>query len=120
MTEGTFRILTQDRCNLQTLNLRNAKDWLTDPIFIPLLKNNQRLQLLDLTNVTSLTNSSIQVLAMNCLDLRTLILRECHWLSPEGLTVVALNCTQLKSVDITGCWNVNDEAISVLVMSCKK
>ena len=120
MTEGAFKILTQDRCNLQTLNLRNAKDWLSDQIFMPLLRNNRRLQLLDLTNVTSLSNSSIQVLAVNCLDLRTLILRECHWLSAEGLTVIALNCRELQSLDITGCWNVNDEAITVLVMSCKK
>lgn len=120
VTEGAFKILTEDRCNLQKLNLRNAKDWLSDKIFIPLLKNNPRLQMLDLTNVTSLSNSSMQVLAVNCLDLRTLILRECHWLSSEGLTVIALNCRELHSVDLTGCWNVNDEAITVLVMSCKK
>lgn len=120
VTEGAFKILTENRCNLQTLNLVNAKDWLSDQIFIPLLKNNPRLQLVDLTNVTSLTNSSMQVLAVNCLDLRTLILRECHWLSAEGLTVIALNCRELQSVDLTGCWNVNDDAITVLVMSCKK
>lgn len=120
VTEDAFRILTEDRCNLQTLTLRNAKDWLADRILIPLFKNNPRLQLLDLTNVTSLTNSSIQVLAVNCLDLRTLILRECHWLSSEGLTVIALNCRALQSVDLTGCWNVNDDAITVMVMSCKK
>ena len=62
----------------------------------------------------------MHVLAVNCKDLRTLILRECHWLSAEGLTVIALNCRQLQSVDMTGCWNVNDEAITVLVMSCKR
>lgn len=118
VTADAFHILTHENTNLVRLNLRNSKAWLTDALLIPVLKCNSRLQLLDLTNCTSVTNAVLQCVAVNCSGLRKLILRDCVWLSPEGVTVIGLYCKDLETIDFTGCWNVNDESLSVLINSC--
>ena len=116
--EKTFHIITSDNCSLRRLVLRNAKNWLTDKVLVPVLGANQKLVSLDLTNCTSVTNASMQKAAISCGALEELRLRDCHWLSPESVVVVAMNCTQLRHVDITGCWEINDDALIVLVMYC--
>lgn len=118
VTANAFHILTDENTNLVHLNLRNSKAWLTDDLLIPVLKCNPRLQSLDLTNCTSVSNVVLQCVAVSCLGLKKLILRDCVWLSPEGVTVIGLYCKDLDTVDFTGCWNVNDESLSVLVSSC--
>ena len=115
-----FQTITRDNTNLVHLNLRNAKDWLTDSVLCPVLKENHKIQSLDLTNCITISNSTLQILSMKCPHVQTLILRDCHWLSVEGLSTIALNLDQLEKIDITGCWNVNDESIILLVMNCKK
>ncbi|XP_045211718.2 F-box/LRR-repeat protein 15-like [Mercenaria mercenaria] len=120
VTTTAFHILTDENTNLLRLNLRNSKGWLSDELLMPVLKCNPRLQLLDLTNCTSVTNAVLQCVAVNCSGLQKLILRDCVWLSPEGVTVIGLYCKDLEAIDFNGCWNVNDESLSVLVSSCPR
>lgn len=120
VTADAFHILSDDNTNLLRINLRNSKNWLSDELLTPVLKCNPRLQLLDLTNCTSVTNTTLQCLAVNCPNLQKLILRDCVWLSPEGVTVIGLYCKNLEAIDFSGCWNVNDESLTVIVSSCRK
>ena len=119
-TITAFNILTKDNSQIRTLILRNSKSWLSDDLLIPVLKNNNKLQKIDLTNCTSLSNRSIQGMASNCPDLRELLLRDCHSLSLEGLTAIAFNCSKLEKVDLTACWEVNDEAVITLARLCTR
>ncbi|KAL4240990.1 F-box/LRR-repeat protein 15 [Mactra antiquata] len=120
VTPKAFQILTCDNESLIRLNLRNSKDWLTDELLIPVLKCNPKLQLLDLTNCTSVTNAVLQTTASFCTGIQKLLLRDCVWLSPEGVTVLGLYCKNLDTIDFSGCWNVNDESLTVLVSGCPK
>lgn len=120
MNKEAFNIISKDNFLLQTLVLRNAKGWLRDDMLQEILIRNTRLRKLDLTNCSSVSNTSLQVLALNCPDLHTLILYDCHWTSVEGMTAVALNCRGLEHVDITGCWCINDDVIILLALHCKK
>lgn len=120
MTAGALSIMTKNNTGLHDLVLRNSKDWLTDPVLIPVLKQNQKLQRLDISNCSFVTNSSLQVLGVNCKNVRTVCLTDCHWVSVEGLTVLAFHCVNIESLDLTGCWGITDEAITLLAMQCKK
>jgi hypothetical protein len=120
VTAKAFHILTDENTNLLRLNLRNSKGWLSDELLIPVLKCNPKLQLLDLTNCTSVSNAVLQCAAVHCPGLKKLMLRDCVWLSPEGVTVIGLYCKDLETIDFNGCWNVNDESLSVLVSSCPR
>lgn len=120
MTAGALSIMTKDNVGLHDLVLRNSKDWLTDSVLIPVLKRNQKLQRLDISNCSFVTNSSLQVLGVNCQNVRTVCLTDCHWVSVEGLTVLAFHCVNIESLDLTGCWGINDEAITLLAQQCKK
>lgn len=114
--ENTFRIITEYNCSIQRLVLRNCKNWLTDRLLVPVVGANHKLVSLDLTNCTSITNSSMQKVAISCPRLQEIRLRDCHWLSPDSVVVIGMNCHQLRLVDMTGCWEVNDDALIVLVM----
>lgn len=120
MTAGAFSIMTKNNTSLQDLVLRNSKDWLSDAVLMPVLKQSSRLQRLDISNCTVMTNTSLQVLGVNCQNVKRLSLSECHWVSADGLTVLAMQCVNLESLDLTGCWGVNDEAITLIAMQCKK
>ncbi|KAJ8318076.1 hypothetical protein KUTeg_003167 [Tegillarca granosa] len=120
MTPPAFKILTKNNFSLQSLVLRNAKDWISNDLLTPVLSRSKKLQKLDLTNCLSVGNPCIQVAAVNCHNLKVLLLRECHWISKEAITVIALHCKELEQLDITGCWEVNDEAVILLAMQCKK
>lgn len=120
VTAEAFHILTDESTNLVHVNLRNSKDWLKDSRLIPVIKNNSRLQSLDLTNCISISNATIQVVASFCKELKSLTLRDCVWLSPEGVMALGLHCMQLEQIDLSGCWNVDDESIIVLVKGCTR
>lgn len=120
MTTGAMSIMTRNNTSLHDLVLRNSKDWLTDAVLRPILKQSPKLQRLDISNCSSVTNSTLQVLGVNCQNVRTVCLNDCHWVSVDGLTVLAIQCVNIESLDLTGCWGVNDEAITLLAMQCKK
>ena len=118
--QNTFHIITCNNCSLRRLVLRNANNWLSDKVLVPVLAANRKLVSLDLTNCTSITHAAMETVAISCKCLEELLLRDCHWLSPESVVLLATNCTLLQHVDMTGCWEVNDDALVVLVMYCSQ
>lgn len=120
ITPQAFKILTEDNTSLTSLVLRNGQNWLTDALLIPVLSNNSKLQKVDLTHCSSVSNICLQKISTSCFQLTSLSLRECHWVSESGMTVVLLNCPKLSQLDLTGCWLLNDDVIILIAQICKK
>lgn len=120
ITREAFAEITYSNYGMRVLVARQCKGWLTDRVLVPALDVARRLVKVDLTGCTSISNSSIQKLAISCPQLQDLSLRECHWLSKEGLMVLAMNCKLLAKLDLTACWEINDEAIIILTTFCNK
>lgn len=119
ITPQAFQILTEDNTSLTSLVLRNGQNWLTDALLIPVLSNNSKLQKIDLTHCSSVSNICLQKISTSCFQLTSLSLRECHWVSESGMTVVLLNCPNLSQLDLTGCWLLNDDVIILIAQICK-
>ncbi|XP_041363918.1 F-box/LRR-repeat protein 15-like [Gigantopelta aegis] len=120
MTALAFSIMVDNNRCLRYLTLHNAKDWLCDQLLLPVFENNPHLQKLDLTNCSSLTETSLNAVAVQCPRLRILVLRNCHWVSPTGISMVTVCLPDLEHLDLTGCWDLQDKAIISLVMQCNK
>nr|UUF95170.1 ubiquitin-ligase jetlag-like protein [Platynereis dumerilii] len=118
ITAQAFGTATYNNYGLKVLVTRQSKGWLTDSVLVPALDVANRLLKLDLTGCTSISNASIQKVAISCPQLEEVSLRDCHWLSKEGVIVLAMNCHQLQRVDITACWEVDDESIIILTTFC--
>ncbi|XP_067292627.1 protein AMN1 homolog isoform X2 [Pseudorasbora parva] len=71
---------------------------------------------LDLQN-SRVTDSALK--QINCLQLRTILLRGCAEITSEGLEVLASRCPCLQVVDLTGCTAVTDSGIQALALHCK-
>lgn len=114
MTSKAFIILTDSNTSLTKLVLRNAKNWLTDGLLLPVLENCSKLQKIDLTNCSSISNNCLQTISTNCQQITSLMLRECHWVSEAGITSVLLNCSNITQLDLTGCWQLNDDVVELI------
>ncbi|XP_052069535.1 F-box/LRR-repeat protein 15-like [Mytilus californianus] len=119
ITAKSFVILTEDNTSFTSLVLRNAQNWLTDGLLLPVLEHNSKLQKIDLTHCSSISNSCLHTISIKCSQLTTLSLRECHWVSEAGITVVLMNCPNLKQLDLTGCWLLNDDTVMLIAQVCK-
>ena len=119
MTEQSFELITRDSTKLQQIILKYCKSWLRESSFVEILKRNDRVQKLDLTGCSSLTNVSLFSLASFCLSLKELWLRECRWVSVEALSQLAMNCNKLEFIDLTGCWQVTDNCVCLLATFCE-
>ncbi|OWF35242.1 F-box/LRR-repeat protein 15-like [Mizuhopecten yessoensis] len=120
MTSSAFHIMTDNNFSLEVIVMRNAKDWLSNDLFLPLIHNSHRLIKGDLTNCQTVNNVCLQALSSTCKNLRELYLRDCHWVSVEGIKAVSLNCKNLEKLDLTGCWEVNDNAVVVIAIYSQK
>ncbi|XP_060079973.1 F-box/LRR-repeat protein 15-like [Ylistrum balloti] len=120
MTSSAFHIMTDNNFSLEMIVMRNAKDWLSNELFLPLINNSQRLIKVDLTNCQTVNNVCLQALSGTCKNLKELYLRDCHWVSVEGVKAVSLNCKNLEKLDLTGCWEVNDNALVVIAIYSQK
>lgn len=120
ITVSAFILATHNNCVLRTLVLRNAKNWLVDAVLVPVFDIATYLVTVDLTGCTTLSNASLEKLAVCCPQIEHLSLGECHWLSKEGLLVLAMNSHQLRTLDLTACWQVDDESIMVIASFCKQ
>jgi len=118
VTEKALGFLLKENKCCQKLILKNCKSSLNCKILEPMLERNRHLVHLDLTQCTSLTNNSLQTLAVNCRKMRHLILRDCVWASSPAVTNIGLQCRELIYLDLSGCWNINDEAVSVISQAC--
>ena len=120
ITPAAFTHATHNNYGMRTLIARNAKNWFTDAMLVPALDAASRLVRLDLTNCSTVTNASIQKVAISCPELTDLSLRDCHWLSREGAMVLAMNAKNLEKLDLTGCWELDDESLIMISSLCQK
>ena len=119
-TAAAFQTVLCNNTMLQSLILRNCKDWLVDDVMKPVLLHETHLKEVDLTSCSSLSSMTVLRLATNAPKLQELYLRDCQWLSKEASMTVAMNCPMLQRLDLTGCWNLDDETIIAVSIHCKK
>ena len=142
ITSGTFTTLTRNNSNLETLNL-NIKDShnisLGDLVQkCPNLKSlnigirrmsdegindlvhAKKLQCLELSWLSQLTDRTLQNIAKNCVQLRELNLICCEGVKDEGIRAIAQNCPNLERLFLWGCDALTQKVIEELVMACKK
>ena len=112
------RLFETNNSKLRRLMLKNCKSNMDDGILLNTLINNKCLQIIDLTNCTALTNNTLQVIAVNCPDLRTLSLRDCPWVSAPAVTNIALCCRRIRQLDLSGCWHIDDATVGMICKSC--
>ncbi|XP_033643844.1 F-box/LRR-repeat protein 15-like [Asterias rubens] len=109
-----FKIATRDVENLQKLVVTNCRGWLTDATLVSIIKRNQRLRHIDLSECSGLSCLTINMIAGRCPDLQTMLLRECHWVSSSMVECLTMQCKNLERIDLTGCWELNDDTIYML------
>lgn len=120
ISERALTIVLSKNSNCEKLVLRDCKSSLVDKILQPMVQRNPLLLHIDLTNCTSLSNSSLQALAVNCTQLTRLCLSGCVWATPEAVTNIGLHCRNLEHLDLSGCWNINDDCVSTITSTCSK
>ncbi|XP_038061628.1 F-box/LRR-repeat protein 15-like [Patiria miniata] len=106
-----FKIATSDAENLQKLVVTSCKSWMTDATLVPLIQRNPRLRNIDLSKCPNL---SINMIAGMCPELRTVLLRECCWVSSSMIECLTMKCKNLERIDLTGCWELTDDTIYML------
>ena len=97
-----FRILTDDATNLRILKTSECS-WMSDDLLGPVLKNNQKLNDLDLSQSLNCSSSVFQVcfnwklvsiqckdiffkiLTVNCTQITRLVLQDCPWVDHSSL-----------------------------------
>lgn len=114
-----FEVLTRNNCCMKELIICSSKDWLTDAVLVPLLQANPGLSKIDISNCTTLSNSTLYTIGAHCRRVTTLNLRGCVWVSRDGLLSVISNRLPLQYVDLSGCWDISDDDIINLVTHCK-
>lgn len=53
-------------------------------------------------------------------DLRTLKLKNCHWVTHGSIESLAHHQAELEEVDLTSCWDLGDTAIIALLGKFRK
>ena len=116
-TLSAFEIITQEKHNLQVLNLSSCK-WLTNDHLLVLIERNSGLTYLNVSNCFEVTNQCLEKLAVCCKNLKSIKLKECHWVN--GLAVIHLsnNCKYLEDIDLTSCWEIADESAVEIISKC--
>ena len=120
LTRKAFVLMTRYNTNLQGLNVAYCKRWLDQDALIRVLGESSRLQMLDLTGCSTLSNQVLFTLTAACRSIRSLYLRECRWVSCEAITQISHCCTELEIIDLGGCWEVVDLCVISLVSFCSK
>lgn len=110
--------LTKLECCRQ-LYLAGCKSSLSDGILEQVFRNNKSLHHIDLSDCISLSNHSLQTLAISASKLTHLSLQGCSRVSPEAVTNIALHCKFIIYLNLAGCWNVNDDTVYAISISCK-
>ncbi|XP_067932117.1 F-box/LRR-repeat protein 15-like [Watersipora subatra] len=120
ISERALNVLLGENYCCQKVLLRNCRSSLIDQIFQPFLERNPHLSHVNLTNCTSLSNSSLHILTVNCMQLVRLSLSGCVWTTPEAVTNLGIHCNSIEVFDLSGCWNINDDCISTISSTCPR
>eukprot|EP01119_Soliformovum_irregulare_P004150 TRINITY_DN15164_c0_g1_i1.p1 TRINITY_DN15164_c0_g1~~TRINITY_DN15164_c0_g1_i1.p1 ORF type:complete len:488 (+),score=113.09 TRINITY_DN15164_c0_g1_i1:59-1522(+) len=88
--------------NLISLNMRMSQRPGTNhsPDIIRIVSNLPRLQHIDLSAFTSIQDDVILTLTNSCCDLKLIILRNCHQLTPLSIQHIGNNCPNLVVLDV--------------------
>lgn len=82
---------------------------------LPLFPN---LVALDLTSISSTTDSSIIALAQTATRLQGINLGGCKNITDKGLLALAANCPLLRRIKLSNVKNITDVSVSAIVKSC--
>jgi len=93
-----FQNISHSSSNLRSLVIQSC-DWLTDELLTPVLKNNPKLETLDITDCVNCSSTTLQVLTVNCPNISWLILRGCSWVSPTALDYFSNHRNSRKKAD---------------------
>jgi len=72
---------------------------MTDGLLKPVLKNNPKLEILDITDCIHCTSTTLQVLTVNCPNISCLVLRGCTWVDPTSLDYFSNHRNSRKKPD---------------------
>ncbi|XP_014666044.1 PREDICTED: F-box/LRR-repeat protein 15-like isoform X2 [Priapulus caudatus] len=114
----SFHTIVDGNRVLRTLVLANCRDWLDDSVLCGVITCCPRLQHVDVSGCSRLTDATPRALAAGCPDLDAVVMRDCHWLSASALAALALGCRRLQRIDVESCWAVDDAAIKVVLAAC--
>ena len=110
-----FQNICQASTNLRSLVIQ-SQDWLTDDLLTPVLKNNPKLEILDITDCVNCSSTTLQVkgspsltwslltlfpqvLTVNCPNISWLILRGCTWVDTTALDYFSNHRNSRKKAD---------------------
>lgn len=85
---STFLTLASRMQRLRTIHFPKQKQWLTNSLVIPILKNNKFLQELNLEDSCLEDEASLLVITVNNRCLETLRLDDCEWATPQGFEIL--------------------------------
>ena len=95
---GDGTIMPLAGCNrIERLTLANCKS-LSDTGVLPLIEDNQSLLALEFTGLELITNITLNTVATNCPRLQGLNVSGCTQLTDDSLSCIARNCRSLKRV----------------------
>lgn len=77
-------------------------------------------RIVNMADCMSVTDATMESLAANCANLRSLDLNWCHLVTDKGVISVAKCCTQLTSLNIYGCTTVTQKGLVAVVEGCSE
>ena len=81
-------------------------------------KHYNYLQILEVFGCFNLTQTSINLIACKCKEIRVLNLGQCHKVKNSSLCAIAKGLNKLESLDIRGCKLVHDCALREIIVHC--
>merc|ERR1719433_2020108 len=111
-----YKIVVYNGHSLKYLVLSGSK-FLTNESLITTFNTHQNLLTVDLSECHSVTASCLQALAVQCKQLRRLILKDCHWVTRASIEYMAHHQNLLWSINLTGCWELVDQTILQVLTS---
>lgn len=85
---STFVALASRMQRLKQIHFPKQKQWLTNCLVIPILKNNKFLQELNMEDTCLEDEASLIVITVNNPHLETLRLDDCEWATPQGFEIL--------------------------------
>ena len=109
--------LSEHCTSLTTLKLSSTKS--SDEGLIAIIVQNTKLEFLDLSWCSKMTDATMYALAKSCAHLHTLKLKYAK-ISDSAFCKVVSNCQQLRKVSLSGCGFITLECITVLAQHNRK
>lgn len=63
---------------------------------------------------------SFVFLSVTSQDLRSLTLKNCHWVTVDSITALTFHQNNLEEVDLTSCWDLGDESLITFLQTFRR